>query len=229
MTYTYAYPRPALTVDCVIFGLDVSELKVLLIQRKLAPFKGHWALPGGFVKMGETLDEAARRELMEETGVEDLFLEQLYTFSAVKRDPRERVVSVAYFALVNLDEHPTKAASDAEEVDWFSAFDLPELAFDHDEIISVAMTRLQGKLRYEPVGFELLPQKFTLSQLQQLYEKVLNQHLDKRNFRKKILKMNLLIDTNEKQQNVSHRAAQLFQFDENKYQSLKASGFNFEI
>jgi 8-oxo-dGTP diphosphatase len=228
-TYTYTYPRPALTVDCVIFGLDDSELKVLLIQRKLSPFKGHWALPGGFVKLDETLDEAARRELVEETGVEDLFLEQLYTFSAVKRDPRERVVSIAYFALVNLDEHPAKAASDAEEVDWFSAFDLPELAFDHAEIVSVAMTRLQGKLRYEPVGFELLPQKFTLGQLQQLYEKVLNQPLDKRNFRKKILKMNLLIDTKEKQQNVSHRAAQLYQFDENKYQSLKASGFNFEI
>jgi 8-oxo-dGTP diphosphatase len=229
MTYTYAYPRPALTVDCVIFGLDDSELKVLLIQRKLDPFKRHWALPGGFVKLDETLDEAARRELAEETGVEDLFLEQLYTFSAVQRDPRERVVSVAYFALVNLDEHPAKAASDAEEVAWFPAFDLPELAFDHAEIVSVAMTRLQGKLSYEPVGFELLPQKFTLGQLQQLYEKVLNQPLDKRNFRKKILKMNLLIDTKEKQQNVSHRAAQLYQFDENKYQSLKASGFNFEI
>ncbi len=229
MTHTYKYPRPALTVDCVVFGLDNGELKVLLIQRKLEPFRGRWALPGGFVRINETLEEAARRELAEETGVVDLFLEQLYTFGAVQRDPRERVVSVAYYALVNLEEHPAKAASDAEQVAWFSAFDLPELAFDHAEIFKVALARLQGKLRYEPVGFELLPQKFTLSQLQQLYETVLNQPLDKRNFRKKILKMGLLIDTGEKQQNVYHRAAQLYQFDEKKYQQLKAEGFNFEI
>ncbi len=228
MAFTYKYARPALTVDCVVFGLDEGELKILLIQRKLDPFKGQWALPGGFVEMDETLDEAARRELEEETGVKDLFLEQLYTFSGVDRDPRERVVSVAYYALVNLDEHPTTAASDAEQVGWFSAFDLPALAFDHAEVYATALKRLQGKLRYEPLGFELLPQKFTLSQLQQLYETVLNQALDKRNFRKKILKMDLLLDTGEKQQNVSHRAAQLYQFDEAKYQALKQTGFIFE-
>lgn len=229
MPFTYKYARAALTVDCVVFGLDGSELKILLIQRKLDPFRGQWALPGGFVELDETLDEAARRELEEETGVKDLFLEQLYSFSTVDRDPRERVISVAYYALVNLDEHPATAASDAEEVAWFPAFDLPALAFDHAEIYATALGRLQAKLRYEPVGFELLPQKFTLSQLQQLYETVLNQAIDKRNFRKKILKMDLLIETGEKQQNVSHRAAQLYRFDEAKYEALKQTGFVFEL
>jgi len=232
MPFTYKYARPALTVDCVVFGLDdgdlkKGDLKILLIQRKLEPFKGQWALPGGFVEMDETLDEAARRELEEETGVKDLFLEQLYTFSGVNRDPRERVVSVAYYALVNLDEHPATAASDAEQAAWFSALYLPELAFDHAAIYAAALARLQGKLRAEPVGFELLPKTFTLSQLQQLYETVLNQELDKRNFRKRILKMDLLIDTEEKQKNVSHRAAQLYRFDEEKYEILKQTGFVF--
>lgn len=229
MAYTYDYPRPALTVDCVVFGLGGGELKVLLIQRKQPPCQGQWAFPGGFVDMDETLDAAARRELEEETGVKDLFLEQLYTFGAVDRDPRGRVITVAYYALVNLDEHPATAASDAEAVDWFPAFELPALAFDHDEMFGRAIARLQGKLRYEPIGFELLPQQFTLSQLQQLYETVLNQTLDKRNFRKKILRMDLLIDTGNKQQHVPHRAAQLYRFDEAKYKALKQAGFVFEL
>lgn len=229
MVYTYQYARPALTVDCVVFGLDNRELKVLLIQRKAPPFQGQWALPGGFVNLDETLEAAARRELEEETGVKDLFLEQLYSFSGLDRDPRERVVSVAYYALVNLDEHPATAASDAEQAAWFSAFELPELAFDHGEIYALALARLRSKLRYEPIGFELLPQKFTLGQLQQLYETVLHQAIDKRNFRKKILKMGLLVETGEKQQHVPHRAAQLYKFDEAKYSALKQQGFAFEL
>ncbi|NJN32030.1 MAG: NUDIX hydrolase [Synechococcales cyanobacterium RM1_1_8] len=229
MAFTYQYARAALTVDCVVFGLDGGDLKILLIQRKLDPFRGQWALPGGFVELDETLEEAARRELEEETGVKDLFLEQLYSFSDLDRDPRERVISVAYYALVNLDEHPAIAASDAAQVSWFSAFELPPLAFDHGEIFAMALGRLQGKLRYEPVGFELLPQKFTLAQLQQLYETVLNQALDKRNFRRKILKMGLLIETGERQRNVSHRAAQLYRFDQAKYEALKQTGFVFEL
>src|SRR5882672_11865315 len=152
MPHTYRYPRAALTVDCVVFGFDESELKVLLIERGLEPFKGKWALPGGFVRVDETIDEAARRELAEEAGVGNVFLEQLYTFGAVDRDPRERVVSVAYYALVNLSDHRVQAATDARDAGWFGVHDVPSLAFDHTDILHVALERLRGKLRYEPVG-----------------------------------------------------------------------------
>jgi 8-oxo-dGTP diphosphatase len=227
MTFTYQYPRPALTVDCILFGLDEGDLKVLLIQRDLKPFVGKWALPGGFVRLGETLDDAARRELGEETGVRDVFLEQLYTFGEVHRDPRERVVSVAYYALVKLADHRLKAATDARNAAWFSADEVPSLAFDHAGILALALRRLKGKVRYEPIGFELLPAKFTLSQLQHLYEVCLEETLDKRNFRKKILGMGLLVETDEIQQDVAHRAARLYRFDERKYQQLKKRGFSF--
>ncbi|MEP7353436.1 MAG: NUDIX domain-containing protein [Acidobacteriota bacterium] len=228
-SYTYKYPRGALTVDCVVFGLDDSALKVMLIQRGPPPFEGKWALPGGFVRVDETLDQAARRELEEETGLRQVFLEQLYTFSAVDRDPRERVVSVAYYALINLGEHPVQAASDAREAAWFGVHDVPSLAFDHGEILQTALDRLRGKLRYQPIGFELLPKKFTLSQLQHLYELVLERELDKRNFRKRVLSMDLLIETDEVQQDVAHRAARLYRFDERKYRRLTKAGFHFEL
>jgi 8-oxo-dGTP diphosphatase len=229
MAHTYQYPRAALTVDCVVFGLDADALKVMLIQRDLPPFEGKWALPGGFVRLDETLDEAARRELEEETGLRNIYLEQLYTFGAVKRDPRERVVSVAHYALVNLADHKVKAATDARDAAWFSVDEAPSLAFDHAEILQMALTRLQGKLRYQPIGFELLPKKFPLSQLQHLYELVLERALDKRNFRKRVLAMDLLIETDEVQQDVAHRAARLYQFDEKKYRRLVKAGFNFEL
>jgi len=229
MAYTYEYPRPALTVDCVVFGLDAEDLKVLLIQRDLPPFEGRWALPGGFVRMEEDLEGAARRELVEETGLKDVFLEQLYTFGGVGRDPRGRVVSVAYYALVNLEERPVKGGTDARTAAWFAVTDVPKLAFDHEEILAAALERLKGKVRYQPIGFELLPEKFTLSQLQRLYEKVLERPLDKRNFRKKILGMDLLIELDEIQQDVAHRAARLYRFDQGKYERLKRKGFNFEI
>jgi len=230
MPYTYDYPRPALTVDCVVFGFAVnSALKVLLIQRKLAPYKESWSLPGGFVQIDESVDAAAARELTEETGVEDVFLEQLYTFGAVSRDPRARVVSVAYYALINLQEHPLQAATDASDAKWFDLSKAPALGFDHKEILDCAIARLRSKIRYEPIGFELLPTEFTLSQLQQLYECVLARKLDKRNFRKKLLKMNLLIDTSKKETGVSHRAAQLYRFDAGKYQSLLSAGISFDL
>ncbi len=229
MPYTYDHPHPAVTVDAVVFGFDESDLKVLLIQRNGAPFKGRWALPGGFVEPKEDLEEAARRELAEETGLARLFLEQLYTFGAPKRDPRERVISVAYYALVKLTDHAVRAASDARNVAWFPVADLPALAFDHEEIVDVALKRLKGKIRYEPIGFELLPEKFPLSELQRLYETVLEQPLDKRNFRKKIQGMGLLQDTHEIQQDVAHRAARLFRFDKTTYQRLRKRGFNFEL
>src|SRR5882757_7626190 len=156
MSYTYRYPRAALTVDCVVFGFDDAELKLLLIQRGLEPFKGRWALPGGFVRVDETVDGAARRKLDEEAGLKNVFLEQLYTFGAVDRDPRERVVSVAYYALVKLSDHRAKAPTDAANAEWFPISKTPKLAFDHAGILATALTRLKAKVRYEPIGFELL-------------------------------------------------------------------------
>lgn len=221
MPHTYEYPRPALTVDCVIFGLDEShQLKVLLIERAHEPFKGQWALPGGFVDMEEGLERAALRELEEETGMKDVFIEQLYTFGAPERDPRGRVVSVGYYALVNLEEHPVQPASDAKKVKWFEINALPALAFDHSRILSVAISRLRAKVRYQPIGFELLPEKFTLSQLQQLYETILGvDELNKRNFRTRILKMEVLREVG-KQEGVAHRPAKLYSFDKEKYEQL---------
>ena len=227
--HTYKYPRAALTVDCVVFGFDEGELKVLLIQRALDPFKGKWALPGGFVRVDETLDDAARRELEEEAGLKGVFLEQLYTFGTVDRDPRERVVSVAYYSLVKLAAHETKAATDAADAKWFPISQLPKLGFDHANIVSTALARLKGKVQYQPIGFELLPPKFTLSQLQHLYEAVLETDLDKRNFRKKVLGFSLLVALKETRMFGRHRPAQLFRFDADKYAKLKKRGFNFEL
>ncbi|MCB0572508.1 MAG: NUDIX hydrolase [Phaeodactylibacter sp.] len=238
MPYTYEYPRPALTVDCVIFGLEESsKLKVLLIQRAHDPFMGQWALPGGFVDMEEGLEEAALRELEEETGVRDVFIEQLYTFGDTERDPRGRVVSVAYFALVNLEKHPVNADSDAKRVEWFQIDQLPRLAFDHEKILQVAIARLRAKVRYQPIGFELLPEQFTLSQLQKLYETILGvEELNKRNFRTRILKMGVLREMG-KQEGVAHRPAMLYSFDKEKYEQLARDkyedlirrGVDFEI
>jgi 8-oxo-dGTP diphosphatase len=229
MAHTYEYPRPALTVDCVVFGFDEGDLKVLLIERDLEPFAGRWALPGGFVHVDESLDEAALRELREETGVSRVYLEQVYTFGRPDRDPRERVVSVAYYALVKLSLHSVKAATDARNAAWFDVSDLPKLAFDHEQIVEVALQRLKNKMRYEPIGFELLPPKFTLTQLQNLYETIAEAPMDKRNFRRKILSMDLLIETDEIEKDVAHRAARLYHFDEAKYRQLKKKGFLFEI
>jgi len=238
MPYTYEYPRPSLTVDCVIFGLDEShQLKVLLIERKHDPFAGQWALPGGFVDMDEPLETAALRELEEETGMKEVFIEQLYTFGAPDRDPRGRVVSVAYYALVNLSEHPVKAASDARKVEWFYLDGLPALAFDHARILRAAVDRLRAKVRYQPIGFELLPESFTLSQLQQLYETILGvEELNKRNFRTRILKMGVLEEVG-RQEGVAHRPAKLYRFNKEKYEQLAREkyddllrrGLDFEI
>jgi 8-oxo-dGTP diphosphatase len=227
--HSYEYPRAALAVDCVVFGLDETDLKVLLIQRKLQPFQHTWALPGGFVRIDETLDEAARRELEEEAGVTDVYLEQLYTFGVLDRDPRERVVAVAYYALAKLSDHRIRAATDAMGVGWFGLDDLPKLAFDHTEIVSRAHERLRGKVRYAPVGFELLPPRFSLTQLQRMYEIILGKELDKRNFRKKILAMDLLVETDEYEQGVRHRAARLYRFDRRKYDRLTKQGFEFAL
>ncbi|MEO0475841.1 MAG: NUDIX domain-containing protein [Planctomycetota bacterium] len=229
MNYSYEYERPALTVDIVVFALDEDGLQVMLIERDLEPFAGRWAIPGGFVRVDETLDEAARRELQEETGLRDIYLEQLYTFGGIDRDPRERIVTVAYYALVNLQGHDVKASTDARNAAWFNIDDLPDLAFDHDAVLDAALERLQGKVRYQPIGFELLPNKFPLRDLQRLYEIVLDRELDKRNFRKKILSMDILVELNEIEKDVAHRAAKLYRFDKKKYDRLVRQGYHFEI
>lgn len=229
MAFTYPFPRPALTVDAVVFGLDADDLEVLLIERAHAPFAGQWALPGGFAHLDETLEAAVRRELREETALHDLYLEQLYTFGDPGRDPRDRVVTVAYYALVRRSAHAAEAGSDARRAAWFPLSALPTLAFDHARIVQAAIERLRGKLRYQPIGFELLPERFSLGQLQHLYELALGRELDKRNFRKKALALGILVPTDEVEQGVPHRAARLYHFDEAAYRQATEQGFVFEL
>jgi 8-oxo-dGTP diphosphatase len=227
--YEYEFPRPALATDCVIFGFDGGELKLLLIERERQPFKNKWALPGGFVFMEETTEACAKRILLEKVGIRQVFIEQLYTFSDIDRDPRERVISVAYFALVNKHQYELIAGRDTIKAEWFALSQLPKLAFDHARIVKAAVTRLKGKVSYQPIGFELLDEKFTLSQLQTLYESILGITIDKRNFRKKILSMGLLISLDEKEKNVARKAARFYQFDNKAYKAFTQNGFHFEL
>jgi len=206
------------------------SLQVLLIKRKKDPFKGQWCLPGGFLEENESLEAAAIRELQEETGVEDVFLEQLYTFGEIDRDPRARVVSVSYYSLINLAKHNVSAGSDADDAQWHSIDAIPSLGFDHVKVLEVALSRLQAKVRYEPIIFNLLPEKFTISQLQQLYEVILCESLDRRNFRRKIQSLKILTKLSEKQEAVAHRAADFYSFDQGRYDILsKRKGFMFEV
>lgn len=227
--YIYEYPRPAVTVDCVIFGFDEDKLKILLTKRDIEPYIGEWALPGGFIDPDETSDDCARRKLQEEAGLKNIYLEQLYTFSNIDRDPRYRVISIAYYALVRSTDYHLQAGSGIADVQWFPLTEIPALAFDHKEIINVATERLRGKISYQPIGFELLPEKFTLPDLHRLYETVLNTNIDRWNFRKKILSTGLLIDHSDLQKNRTLRAAKIYSFDKEKYEKLTKSGFYFGI
>jgi 8-oxo-dGTP diphosphatase len=194
--FIYEYPRPALTVDPVIFTLRDEKLQVLCVCRSEEPFAGQWALPGGFVREGESLEDAALRELEEETGLNEAYLEQLYTYGDPGRDPRGRVVTVAYFALIRADAPiRNEGGYDAAQARWFPLDELPPLAFDHDQIIAYALRRLRYKLEYSAVGFELLPAEFSLSELQYTYEIILGENLDKRNFRRRILESNIIEPT----------------------------------
>ena len=208
--FSYEYPHPAVTTDVVIFTIEDEQLKLLLIKRACEPYQGCWALPGGFVEIDEDLEQGALRELEEETGVTGIFLEQLYTFGKPGRDPRERVITVAYYALVSFDRLLIRAASDAIEVGWFPCSHLPELAFDHEHIVDMANRRLTAKLTYSTIALQLMPDTFTLSEVQQVYEIIQNEQLDKRNFRKRVLAYNCIEDTGKMRRKGSHRPARLY-------------------
>jgi 8-oxo-dGTP diphosphatase len=215
----YDYPHPFVTVDVILFSVINDDLKVLLIKRGKKPYKGLWAIPGGFVKINESLKDAAFRELEEETGLKEVYLEQLYTFGDVKRDPRGRVITITYFALVDSAKiKPIKKEKEIKDIMWHSVYNLEELAFDHKKILKYALERLRYKLEYTGAGFELLPKKFTLSDLQKIYEIILKQKLDKRNFIKKIKSMDILEKTNEFRKG-AHRPAKLYKFKKGKLKS----------
>lgn len=225
--YCYKYPHPAVTTDCVIFGFDGTRLQVLLVQRGIDPYKGRWAFPGGFLKMDESCEQGALRELQEETGLTGAYIEQFHAFSDPNRDPRERVITVAYYALVKIQE--VQGGDDADRADWFALDDVPPLAFDHDMILREALKRLRERIHFEPVGFELLPEKFTMKQLQNLYEAILDVRFDRRNFTKKMLHFNILTQLDETTRPTPKREAFLYSFNEESYNELKQKGFRLEF
>lgn len=219
----------ALSIDCLIFGFKKNDLDILLVQHGEGISKGKWALPGGWIKYNESIDDSAHRILKDLTGVSNLFLEQLRAFGDTERYPSKRVITIVYYALVKPEDykiHPGFTAADAQ---WFKLSSIPTLPYDHAKILKAGIEHLRHKVRHEPVGFNLLPKKFTLLQLQELYEAILQKKLDKPNFRRKLMKMNLLEQCKEKQTDVSHRAANLFRFDKRIYDKLKEKGFTFEL
>ena len=217
-------------VDAIVFGYTNDILHILLVQPKFAKQKNKWALVGGFVKNEESLQNAVKRELKEEAGIQVNYLEQLYTFGDdIKRDPRFRVISVAYFALVNSTQLKLTADTDVLEAAWFPINELPKLAYDHEAILKVAHERLKGKLSYQPIGFDLLPKEFLFSQLEHLYATILEKDIDRRNFRKKILSFGIIEETKKLSTATKGRPAKLFRFNKKKYNSLLKEGFHFEI
>ena len=225
--YCYKYPHPAVTTDCVIFGFDGSELQVLLIERGIEPFKGKWAFPGGFLNMDETAGEGALRELKEETGLENAYIEQFNTYSDPGRDPRERVITIAHYALVRIQE--VKGGDDAAKAQWFPIDQIPQLAFEHDKILRDAMRKLRERIHFEPIGFELLPEKFTMRDLQILYESILGVKFDRRNFAKKMMHYELLNQLDETVRPTAKRDALLYSFNKDNYELFKKKGFQLEF
>lgn len=220
--------RQLLAVDCVIFGFDNQELKLLLIKRNMEPGKGMWSLMGGFPKHDEGLDQAAERVLKQLTGLQNVYLEQLYAYGNVDRDPGERVVSVAYCSLIKIEDYDKDLVKENNAC-WQSVSDIPELVFDHRGMVDKALKRLRRRARIQPIGFELLPEKFTMPQLQGLYEAIYQKELDKRNFCKKILSMGLLDKMDEKDKSTSKKGAFLYRFNPEKYQELLSEGFYFSV
>ena len=227
LKYSYKYPHPSVTTDCVVFGFDGVKLKVLLVERGMEPYKGRWAFPGGFLNMDESAEEGALRELKEETGLEGAYIRQFHTFSAPQRDPRERVITIAYYALVRMQE--VKGGDDASDARWFALDEVPPLAFDHDKILRKAEKTLRQQIHFEPVGFELLPEKFTIKQLQNLYEAILDMRFDRRNFYNKMRRLGMLELTGDTANPSQRREANLFSFNAEKYAELKSKGFQLEF
>jgi 8-oxo-dGTP diphosphatase len=219
----------ALSIDCLIFGFRNSELDILLIKHGEGISKGRWALPGGWIRYNESIDVAANRLLTSLTGVSNIFLEPLRAFGEVDRYPGKRVITLAYYALINADNYSLSAGFTASDAKWFKIHEVPKLPYDHNKILDTGFQYLKHKVRHEPLGFNLLPKKFTLHQIQKLYEAILETELDKPNFRRKLLNMNLLVPCDEKQRDVSHRAASFYRFDKKIYKKLTESGFNFEL
>jgi ADP-ribose pyrophosphatase YjhB (NUDIX family) len=231
MTKVYSeHPKHYVAVDCIIFGYEITdrELKLLLIKRGFDPAKGKWSLAGGFVQEGESLDDAASRVLRSLTGISDLYMEQLYTYGDVERDPGARVISNAYFALIGIHEID-RMKQEKNGAHWRSISDLPDLIFDHRKMVDRALAELVESIKVHPVGFELLPEKFTLVQLQSLYEAIYRKAIDKRNFRKKILSMNLLDKQDDKERETSRKGAYYYRFNEQKYRELTRNGSFFNL
>lgn len=219
----------ALSIDCLIFGFKDGRLDILLVKHAEGISAGKWALPGGWITYGESVDDAANRLLKSLTGISDIYLEQLKAFGDPNRYPAKRVVALAYYALVNEESYSLIPGFTASDAQWFNVHDVPELIYDHNQILDFGYKHLKHKVRHEPIGFNLLPAKFTLLQLQELYEAILETKLDKSNFRRKLGKMKLLINCKEKQKDVSHRAAALYKFDKRIYVTLRKSGMVFEL
>lgn len=219
----------ALSIDCVIFGFRHGELDILLIKHAEGISKGRWALPGGWIRYNESIDDAAARLLTSLTGVSNIFLEQLRAFGDVERYPGKRVITIAYYALINADNYSLSPGFTASDAQWFKLRDVPRLPYDHATILRTGFQHLKHKVRHEPIGFNLLPKKFTLNDILKLYEAILETEMDKPNFRRKLLNMNLLVPCDEKQRDVSHRAASLYRFDKKIYKQLKESGFTFQL
>lgn len=219
----------SISIDCIIFGFNNGVLEVLLVKHAVGDSKGEWGLPGGIIYENESTDDAAQRSLRELTGLENIFLEQIKAFGEPNRIPLNRVITIGYYALINREEYDVKAGLTVSEAKWYKINSIPNLIYDHNEILDFGLKKLQNRILNAPIGFNLLPEKFTLLQLMHLYEEILGIALDKSNFRRKILKMKLLVALDEKQQDVSHRAAKLYQFDSDIYEKLSRKGFNFEI
>lgn len=230
MDFYSKYPKITLSVDSIIFGFNENdhELKLLLLKRNFEPAKGEWSLMGGFVDPAESLDSAAKRILHQLTGLENVYMEQLYVFGDLDRDPGGRIVSVSYFSLIKINEHDRELAL-KNGASWIPLSEMPELIFDHSNMVKKALRKLRIRARTQPIGFELLPEKFTIPQLQRLYEAIYQRPFDKRNFRRKLLSMGLLEKLNEKEKETSKKGAFYYQFNKEKYTELLKRGFNFEL
>lgn len=229
MTNSYSVDNKVVpAIDCIIFGFDNEDLKILLIKRDFEPERGKWSLIGGFMTKGETFDDSANRVLERLTGFRDIYMEQLYAYSKVDRDPVERTISVAYFALINIEKH-SKDLTKKYSAQWFSISDLPPLIFDHGDMIKQAVKRLRIRATIKPIGFDLLPKKFTMRELQKLYEAILNEILDKRNFINKINSFKILRRLDEKDMSTSKKGSFLYEFDNEKYKKNVTNGFSFKL